>query len=69
MNFQVQSKRMITLALSMLLAIGSYWIPLPVNAPTQETVYSSQSVVGEELGERVQESTTYISSKIRRVED
>jgi hypothetical protein len=52
MDFQVKSKKMVTLVLSILLAIGSHWIPLPVNAPTQGTVYSSQSVVGEELEER-----------------
>lgn len=52
MNFQVKSKKMVTLVLSILLAIWSYWIPLRVSDPTQETVYSSRSVVGEELGDR-----------------
>ena len=69
MDFQVRRKQFITLVLSMLLAIGSYWIPLPVGAPTQKNVYSSQPVVGEGLGERVQESTTYMLSKTMRVED
>ncbi len=34
MNFQVQRKQMITLALSLLLAIWSYWIPLPLSTKT-----------------------------------
>jgi hypothetical protein len=69
MNSQVQRKQIITLALSILLAIGSYWIPLPESTPTQKTVSSSQPVVGERLGERVQESMTYMLSKTMRVEN
>ena len=69
MNSQIRCKQIITLVLSILLASGTYWIPLPVSTPTQKTVYFSQPVVGEELGERVQESTTYMLSKTMRVED
>jgi len=69
MNSQVQRKQIITLVLSMLLAIGSYWIPLPDSAPTQETVSSYQPVMEEGLGERVQESTTHVLSKTMRVEN
>jgi len=58
MDFQVQCKQFITLVLSILLAIGSYWIPLPLSTPMQETVSSYQPVVEEGLGEEVQESTT-----------
>jgi hypothetical protein len=57
MDFQIQRKQFITLVLSILLAMGSYWIPLPFSTPTQETV-SSYQPVGERLGERIQESMT-----------
>jgi hypothetical protein len=53
MDFQIQRKQFITLVLSILLAMGSYWIPLPLSTPTQETVSSYQPV-----GERIQESIT-----------
>jgi hypothetical protein len=49
MNSQVQRKQIITLALSILLVIGSYLIPLPLSTTTQKTVSSSQPVVGERL--------------------
>lgn len=57
MDFQIQRKQFITLVLSILLAMGSYWIPLPLSTPTQETV-SSYQPVGEGLGGRIQESMT-----------
>jgi hypothetical protein len=30
----IQKKQIVTLILSLLLAIGSYWIPLPLRTPT-----------------------------------